>query len=114
MFPAPGHVVAVAENGARALQLAAEARFDVAFVDCFLGIESGPEVAEKLHAVQPKLHVVLMSGYLQEERAAAMEKADARAFLMKPFSFETAQTLVRRLFGTKKPVAKAKAASEAV
>ncbi len=99
MFPKPDHALAVAANGDQALQLAATRGFDVAFVDCFLGNENGPEVAQRLHKVQPNLKIVLMSGYLQEERAAAMELAGARAFLTKPFSFETAKSLVSRLMG---------------
>lgn len=99
MFPKPKHALSVAADGGCALQLAATRGFDVAFVDCFLGNENGPEVAQRLHKVQPNLKIVLMSGYLQEERAAAMELAGARAFLTKPFSFETAQSLVNRLLG---------------
>jgi DNA-binding NtrC family response regulator len=102
MFPKPQNVLAVAANGDRALQLAATQGFDVAFVDCFLGNENGAEVAQRLHKVQPNLKIVLMSGFLREERAAAMEQAGARAFLTKPFSFEAAQQIVRRLLGRKK------------
>ena len=103
MFPTPEHALAVASNGDRALQLASSRGFDLAFVDCFLGNENGPEVAQKLHQVQPALNIVLMSGYLQEERAVAMEVAGARAFLTKPFSFEIAHAIVRRLLGRKEP-----------
>ena len=112
MFPKPDHALAVAANGDQALQLAAAQGFDMAFVDCFLGNENGAEVAQRLHKVQPNLKIVLMSGYLREERAAAMEQAGARAFLTKPFSFETAQALVRRLVGQKELGAKDGRASE--
>ncbi|MFA5191471.1 MAG: response regulator, partial [Verrucomicrobiia bacterium] len=86
MFPKPKHALAVAADSNQALQLAATQGFDLAFVDYFLGNENGAEVAQKLHRVQPNLKIVLMSGYLSEERAAAMEQAGARAFLTKPFS----------------------------
>ncbi|OHE81515.1 MAG: hypothetical protein A2107_06550 [Verrucomicrobia bacterium GWF2_62_7] len=112
MFPKPDYALAVAANGKQALQLAATRSFDVAFVDCFLGNENGAEVAQKLRKVQPNLKIVLMSGYLREERDAAMEQAGARAFLTKPFSFETAQALVRRLVGRKEPGVKDGRASE--
>lgn len=101
MFPKPKHALAVAADSNQALQLAATQGFDLAFVDYFLGNENGAEVAQKLHRVQPNLKIVLMSGYLSEERAAAMEQAGARAFLTKPFSVETAQALERRLVGRK-------------
>lgn len=99
MFPKPNHALAVATDGSQAVSLAESKGFDMAFVDCFLGAENGAEVAQRLHKVQPNLKIVLMSGFLREERAAAMEQAGARAFLTKPFSFETAQALVRRLLG---------------
>ncbi|MCX6900454.1 MAG: response regulator [Verrucomicrobia bacterium] len=112
MFAKPDYALAAAANGDQALRLAATRSFDVAFVDCFLGNENGAEVAQRLHKAQPNLKIVLMSGYLREERAAAMEQAGARAFLTKPFSFETAQALVRRLAGRKEPGAKDGRASE--
>lgn len=102
MFPEPANVLATAANGTRALELVSSHGFDMAFVDCFLGTENGAEVAQKLRKVQPDLNVVLMSGFLREERAEAMELAGARAFLSKPFSFETAQALARRLLGSRK------------
>ncbi|MCX6908313.1 MAG: response regulator [Verrucomicrobia bacterium] len=101
MFPTPRNALAVASNGNQAVQLASAQPFDVAFVDCFLGSENGIEVAQNLRKVQPDLNVVLMSGYLRGENSAATEEAGARAFLTKPFSFETAQALVRRLLGGK-------------
>lgn len=103
MFPKPNHVLTMASDGRQAMQLVAAQTFDVAFVDYFLGNENGAEIAQKLRGKQPDLQVVLMSGYLRDERAAAVEQAGARAFLTKPFSFEIAQTLVRRLMGRKEP-----------
>lgn len=101
MFPKPNHVLTMASDGRQAMQLVATQSFDVAFVDYFLGNDNGAEVAQKLRGKQPDLQVVLMSGYLRDERSAAVEQAGARAFLTKPFSFEIAQALVRRLMGRK-------------
>jgi len=101
MFPTPHHALAVAADGNRAVQLASTQPFDVAFVDCFLGSENGIEVAQNLRKVQPNLNIVLMSGYLRGENSAATEEAGACGFLTKPFSFETAQALVRRLLSRK-------------
>jgi DNA-binding NtrC family response regulator len=112
MFPKPRYALAVASDGSRAVELALAQPFDVAFVDCFLGTEDGIEVAQKLHRVRPDLNVVLMSGYLRDENSEATEKAGARAFLNKPFSFETARGLVRRLIGQKRPAIPRGPASE--
>lgn len=101
--PAPRFSLTVASHGRLAVQLAETRQFDVAFVDYFLGDEIGTEVAQKMRKVQAGLKVILMSGFLVDDRAAAMEKAGASAFLIKPFSIENAQSVIKRLLSAKGP-----------
>ena len=101
--PSPLFSLTVASHGVLAVQLAGSQRFDLAFVDYFLGQEIGTEVAQKMHKVQPGMKVVLMSGFLVDDRAAAMEIAGASAFLVKPFSIENAQAVMKRLLRGKEP-----------
>lgn len=91
------YTVAVAANGELALRLAETQAFDLAFVDCVLEEANGADVARKLRELQPKLKIVLMSGYVVSDKAAAMETAGASMFLVKPFSAENAQGIVARL-----------------
>lgn len=95
--PRPQFALTTAAHDSLALRLVKAQWFDVAFVDYFLGDAIGTEVARKLLAVQPELRVVLMSGFLVEDRAKAMESAGASAFLIKPFSIENAQSVIERL-----------------
>ncbi|MFA6562340.1 MAG: response regulator [Verrucomicrobiia bacterium] len=97
IFPLPGYLVAVAADDKLALQLTETQVFDLAFVDYFLGEVNGAEVAQKLRDLQPELKIVLMSGYVVNDRAAELEVAGASAFLTKPFSVEAAQHVVARL-----------------
>jgi DNA-binding NtrC family response regulator len=99
--PGPQCVVTTAAHGVLAEREARAGSFDVAFIDYFLGDMIGTDVAQRLRKIQPDLKVILMSGFLVEERAAAMETAGASAFLLKPFSAENVHTLVARFGGGK-------------
>lgn len=101
--PAPLFSLTVASHGSLAVQLTGSRQLDLAFVDYFLGDDIGTEVAQKMRKAQPGLKIVLMSGFLVDDRAAAMEKAGAGAFLIKPFSIENAQSVMRRLLDSKGP-----------
>lgn len=103
MFPAPQFRVETAAHGRQAIALARSQQFDVAFVDFYLTGVTGEEVGQALRKAQPLIKIVLMSGYLVEERAAMMEKAGASAFLTKPFSAENTRDLVARLLKGRKP-----------
>lgn len=107
MFPAPDYVVATASHGRGGILLANAQLFDVAFVDFYLAGMSGVEVAQGLRRVQPNLKIVLMSGYLVENRAAMIEDAGASAFLTKPFDTTTARAAVARLLPAPKPETRA-------
>jgi two-component system, cell cycle sensor histidine kinase and response regulator CckA len=102
MFPAPKYEASFAPNGQVALTLAARQPFDLAFVDFYMVGMNGVEVSQKLHQVQPQIKIVLMSGYLVDERAAMIEQAGARSFLTKPFRMDAAQALAERLCAEKR------------
>lgn len=108
IFLQPRYKTAVAPNGIVAQELAAREGFDLAFVDFYFadmnGVVSmnGIEISRKLHELQPNLKIVLMSGFLNEERTAMVQEAGACAFLMKPFFIEAVQTLADRLLNNKK------------
>jgi DNA-binding NarL/FixJ family response regulator len=61
-----------AHNGTDALASATRHEIDLALVDLFVGVESGAEICERLHAVRPGVRVLLISGAGQiSHRAAA-------------------------------------------
>lgn len=106
----PGrYSIAIASRGSLALQLAAHRTFDLAFVDYFMEDMNGVEVSQKLRVEQPNIEIVLMSGYLidekSDEKSDIMARSGAREFLRKPFSADVVQALVDRLLAGKEPVA---------
>jgi OmpR-family two-component system manganese-sensing response regulator len=107
MFPAPDYAVATASHGRGGILLANAQLFDVAFVDFYLAGMSGVEVAQGLRRAQSNLKIVLMSGFLVENRAAMIQEAGASAFLTKPFDASAARAAVARLLATPKPEARA-------
>ena len=102
MFSPPRYAASFAPNGQVAVELATRNPFDIAFVDFYMVGMNGVEVSQKLRQVQPQLKIVLMSGYLVDERAAMIEQAGARSFLTKPFRMDAAQALAERLYAEKK------------
>jgi DNA-binding NarL/FixJ family response regulator len=51
-----------AHDGSHAVALVAEESVDVALVDLFVGVESGPDICERLRATRPGVKVLLISG----------------------------------------------------
>jgi len=97
VFRLPDYEVRMASNDKLALELAGTQVFDVAFLDYFLEETTGAEVARRLREMQPNLKIILMSGYIVNDRDAKMEQVGADAFLSKPFSDNTARLIVAHL-----------------
>lgn len=103
LLEAIGTEVVSAGSGLQALELFAHAdegdrpMFDLAILDVTMPGMSGVQLASKLRALQPKLPIVLTSGYMAEE----LDEHDRRlAFLPKPFSLATLRSvLVEALAG---------------
>jgi two-component system response regulator DesR len=62
-----------ARTGNEAVALVARQPIDLALVDLFVGLESGPEICERLHAARPGLRLLLISGagHISARAAAA-------------------------------------------
>jgi two-component system response regulator YesN len=77
-----------AEDGDAALALARRTPPDVALVDVRMPGMDGIELTNRLHDVNPGLHVLIISGYDEFEFARAAVEAGASAFLLKPVKAE--------------------------
>lgn len=60
-----------AHSATQAFELAQEQRIDLALIDLFVGHESGPDICERLHVIQPGIRVLLISGAGQISPGAA-------------------------------------------
>jgi CheY-like chemotaxis protein len=83
-----GHEVAVADNGREAVALVAERSFDVVISDVRMPDMGGVELLRALHAEDPDLPVLLVSGSPDLETAMKAVEYGAFEYLTKPVSFE--------------------------
>ena len=83
-----GHQVAVAENGRKAVALVADNTFDVVISDVRMPDMGGVELLQALHAEDPDLPVLLVSGSPDLETAMKAVEYGAFEYLTKPVSFE--------------------------
>ena len=99
LFREPVYTVMAAASGEEAIEMAKTNLFDLAYVDVMMPGCDGFECSQRLRQMQPALKTVLVSGYVVEDRARAVERAGAQAFLAKPFSIVAVRSLAERLLG---------------
>jgi nitrogen regulation protein NR(I) len=91
-----GYEVAVAERGDTGLAQAKEQPFDVVITDLKMPGLSGLELVERLHAVKPKLPIILMTAFGTTETAIEATKLGAYDYLLKPFDMAELLDLVAK------------------
>ena len=86
MLPADDFEVAVAEDGAEAIELAEGGDFDVVVVDLMMpGGLSGLDVLRRVKARHEDVEVVLMTAFATVETAVEALQAGAYDYMVKPF-----------------------------
>ena len=93
-FTSLGYVVDVAHDGAAALIQAAAIRPDVVLLDVTMPKVSGDEVLDRLHAIDPTLPIVILTGNADESLARSFLRRGALDYVAKPFRFETLERVV--------------------
>ena len=93
-FTSLGYTVDVAHDGAAALIQAAAVRPDVVLLDVTMPKVSGDEVLERLHAIDPTLPVVILTGNADESLARSFLHRGALDYVAKPFQLETLERVV--------------------
>jgi len=96
-----GHDVMVTQDGAEALERlqAPTAHFDVLITDVQMPGLDGVALIEKGLAFNPKLRVVLMSGFADEIGRAAHLKPRIARIISKPFTLEQIRSAVKAALG---------------
>jgi CheY-like chemotaxis protein/anti-sigma regulatory factor (Ser/Thr protein kinase) len=79
-----GYAVALAHDGAQALDVAKRFEPDIALLDIGLPVMSGYELASRLRAMKADLHLVALTGYGQEEDRRRSTAAGFDVHLVKP------------------------------
>ncbi len=62
-------------------------KFDLALVDLMLNGESGLDLMENLHRLDPEMPIIILTGYGTIESAVEAMKKGAHSYLTKPFEF---------------------------
>jgi two-component system cell cycle sensor histidine kinase/response regulator CckA len=91
-----GHVVIEASDGAIALEMLETLKFDLVITDFVMPKLNGVKLVEQLHAVQPRMPIIFITGYL----SAVSDKTlleDVAEILTKPFQLKDLRSTIQRL-----------------
>ena len=97
MLADEGYKVIVAKDGFEALEIYREIGKQIGLVvlDFFLPVMDGDAVFDELQALNPKVNVVLSSGFAEQSKISAMLGQGLRGFIPKPYSREKLLAQVR-------------------
>ena len=98
-----GYRILVAENGAKALDLARtfDGTIDLVLLDIVLPDMDGKVVFNALAEIRPKMKVIVCSGYAMDGPAEEIIQAGAAGFIHKPFSFQTLAESLEKAMGNR-------------
>jgi DNA-binding response OmpR family regulator len=83
-----GYETLAAADGAQAIQLIGEHVFNLAYLDLHLPGMDGIEILKKIRQLQPKLPVVMLTGFGTLQSAVEALRLGATDYLLKPFDPE--------------------------
>ncbi len=82
---AQGYCIITAECVDHAVKQALENAFDLALVDLKLAEESGIELMEKLHRINPEMPIIILTAYGTVDSAVEAMQKGAHSYIRKPF-----------------------------
>jgi two-component system nitrogen regulation response regulator GlnG len=94
LFPAAEVTVATADTAAGGLNLFSQRQPDVVMLDIRLPDQSGLEVFRRLHDINPKVPVILMTGHGTTETAIEAMRLGAYEYVVKPLNPEPLRQLI--------------------
>ena len=94
-----GYDVDIAVNGADAIKKVEMGSFEMVITDVRMPKIDGMEVLRKVRRLSPMTHVILITAYGTVNTAVEAMKEGASDFIMKPFSLEDIEAVVRRSLG---------------
>jgi len=95
-----GYEIETAENGAEALTKYAGGRFEAVITDMRMPKMSGMDVLRGIKKVSPKTPVILITAYGTVSTAVEAMKEGASEFIMKPFSLDDLEFVVKNVLAT--------------
>jgi two-component system, NtrC family, response regulator HydG len=101
-FHEEGYQVGTAEDANRALTRMAESSWDAALVDIKMRGTDGIELQRRMHEIDPKLIVIMMTGYASVDTAVTALKNGAYDYVTKPLDPEEIAHLVKKALAHKR------------
>ncbi|MEN6507598.1 MAG: response regulator [Smithella sp.] len=94
-----GYRVIVAQDGQHAVDIYTEQKDEITLVilDMVMPGLSGADVFQALKAINPKVKVILASGYIMSRQIAAVMAQGCRAFMSKPYRLEDLAEKIREI-----------------
>ncbi|MCG6879410.1 MAG: PAS domain S-box protein [Deltaproteobacteria bacterium] len=98
-----GYEVLLAKNGQEALELYRknQHKIDMILLDLIMPVMSGGETFDRMKEMNPKIKVLLSSGYSIEGEGKEMLKRGCDAFIQKPFKIEQLSQKIREILDKK-------------
>ncbi len=91
-----GFDVEMAENGLAAVEAVKRRKFDLAITDLKMPGMDGVATVEALRSLDPKIEVIVATGYASVETAVACMKRGAYDYIEKPFDLTELKLLLER------------------
>ncbi|TRZ88895.1 sigma-54-dependent Fis family transcriptional regulator [bacterium] len=95
-----GYDIVAAENGREALELFRKGKFDLVVTDMKMPGMTGIEVLRGVKELSPEIPVILITAYGTVGTAVEAMKEGAAEFIMKPFSLDDLEAVVKRVLNT--------------
>ncbi len=92
-----GYEIEAAENGKIGLEMAAEKKYDLIFLDIKLPEISGTEVLRRLRAEGVTTPIIVITAYPTVKNAVDCTQLGAIAYLQKPFTMERIKNMLNDL-----------------
>jgi len=99
-----GYKVFTATNGAEAISLGKQNRFDLALLDIKMPGMDGIEVFQKFKKLKMNMEVIILTGYGTLKTAKEAMKLGAYDFLTKPFDLWLVKNIIHQALERKKEV----------
>ncbi|MCX5845045.1 MAG: sigma-54 dependent transcriptional regulator [Deltaproteobacteria bacterium] len=93
-----GYQVEAAIDGADALAKFSKGRFDIVITDMRMPKVGGMEVLRGVKKISPETHVIVITAYGTVNTAVEAMKEGASDFIMKPFSLDDLESVVKNVF----------------
>lgn len=91
-----GCIVAIAENGLKAIEIAKKNPFDIIFMDIKMPLMNGVEAYKQIKKIRPGAKVVMMTAYAVEDLIGQALAEGAHGILYKPLDIQKMFDIIER------------------